>query len=86
MRTVQKDARGNEVYYGTKSSEILCKNISYTDDLVVCLISLLWKKHAYEITLLSVSLTLRVERRLRVFENKVLRKIFGPKRNEVTGG
>jgi hypothetical protein len=23
--------------------------------------------------------------RLRVFENRVLRKIFGPKRNEVTG-
>jgi hypothetical protein len=25
------------------------------------------------------------ERRLRVFENRVLRGIFGPKRNEVTG-
>jgi hypothetical protein len=31
-------------------------------------------------------LTLREERRLRVFENKVLRRIFGPKRDEVTGG
>jgi hypothetical protein len=31
------------------------------------------------------TLTLRVERRLRVFENTVLRKIFGPKREEVTG-
>jgi hypothetical protein len=31
------------------------------------------------------SLTLREEHRLRVFENMVLRKIFGPKRNEVTG-
>ena len=30
------------------------------------------------------SLTLRKERRLRVFENRVLR-IFGPKRDEVTG-
>jgi hypothetical protein len=29
------------------------------------------------------SLTLREERRLRVFENRVLRRIFGPKRNEV---
>jgi hypothetical protein len=29
-------------------------------------------------------LTLREERRLRVFENRVLRRIFGPKRNEVT--
>jgi hypothetical protein len=31
------------------------------------------------------SLTLREEHRLRVFENRVLRKIFGPKRDEVTG-
>jgi hypothetical protein len=28
-------------------------------------------------------LTLRKEHRLRVFENKVLRRIFGPKRDEV---
>jgi hypothetical protein len=28
----------------------------------------------------------REEHRLRVFENKVLRRIFGPKRDEVTGG
>ena len=33
----------------------------------------------------SWSLTLREERRLRVFENRVLRRIFGPKRDEVTG-
>jgi len=31
------------------------------------------------------SLTLRVERRLRVFENRVLRRIFGPKTGEVIG-
>jgi len=31
------------------------------------------------------SLTLRKERKLRVFENKVLRRIFGPRRDEVTG-
>jgi hypothetical protein len=31
------------------------------------------------------SLTLREEQRLRVFENRVLRRIFGPKRDEVTG-
>jgi len=30
------------------------------------------------------SLTLRKERRFRVFENRVLRRIFGPKREEVT--
>ena len=33
----------------------------------------------------KLSLTLREEHRLRVFENKVLRKIFGAKRNEITG-
>jgi hypothetical protein len=31
------------------------------------------------------SLTLREEHRLRVFENRVLRRIFGPKRGEVKG-
>ena len=31
------------------------------------------------------SLTLREERRPRVFENRVLRRILGPKRDEVTG-
>ena len=31
------------------------------------------------------SLILREERRLRVFENGVLRRMFGPKRDEVTG-
>jgi hypothetical protein len=31
------------------------------------------------------SLTLREEHRLRVFENRVLRRIFGPKRDDVTG-
>jgi hypothetical protein len=30
------------------------------------------------------SLTLREELRLRAFENRVLRRIFGPKRDEVT--
>jgi hypothetical protein len=31
------------------------------------------------------SLKLREEHRLRVFENRVLRRIFGPKRDDVTG-
>ena len=31
------------------------------------------------------SLTLREERKLRVFENTVLRRIFGPRRDDVTG-
>jgi hypothetical protein len=48
----------------------------------------------YKATLLPVilygcetwSLALREEHKLRVFENTVLRRIFGPKRDEVTGG
>ena len=31
------------------------------------------------------SLILREKRRLRVFQNRVLRRVFGPKRDEVTG-
>jgi hypothetical protein len=31
------------------------------------------------------SLALREERRLKLFENRVLRRIFGPKNDEVTG-
>jgi hypothetical protein len=31
------------------------------------------------------SLTLREKRRLKAFENRMLRRIFGPKRDEVTG-
>jgi hypothetical protein len=34
----------------------------------------------------TLSLTLREEHRLRVFENRVLRRIFGPLRDEMTGG
>jgi len=31
------------------------------------------------------SLTLREERKLKAFENMVMRRIFGPRRDEVTG-
>jgi hypothetical protein len=32
------------------------------------------------------SLTIREEHRLRMFDNRVLRRIFGQKRDELTGG
>ena len=49
------------------------------------------KNKKYRYIILSVvfygcenwSITMRVERRLRAFENRVLRRIFGPKREEV---
>jgi hypothetical protein len=58
-----------------------------------CLLSKKLKIKIYRTIILPVvlygcetwSLTLRDERRLRVFENRVLRKVFGPKRDEVTG-
>jgi hypothetical protein len=34
---------------------------------------------------IATEIPLKEERRLRVFENRVLRRIFGPKRDEVTG-
>jgi hypothetical protein len=59
-----------------------------------CLLSRNLKIKIYKTIILPVvlyrcetwSLTLREKHRLRVFENRVLRRIFGPKRNEVTGG
>jgi hypothetical protein len=58
-----------------------------------CLLSRNIKVKIYKTVILPVvlygcktwSLTLREEHRLRVFENRVLRGIFGPKRNEVMG-
>jgi hypothetical protein len=56
------------------------------------LLSKYLKIKIYRTTILPVlyvcetwSLTLREECRLRVFENRVLRRILGPKRDEVTG-
>jgi hypothetical protein len=34
----------------------------------------------------KLGLTLREEQRFRVFQNRVLKRIFGPKREEVAGG
>jgi hypothetical protein len=58
-----------------------------------CLLSRNVKVKIYKTIILAVvlygyetwSLTLREEHRLRVFENRVLRRMFGPKRDEVTG-
>jgi hypothetical protein len=35
---------------------------------------------------LGLSLAVREEHRFRVFENRVLKRIFGPKREKVAGG
>jgi hypothetical protein len=59
-----------------------------------CLLSKNVKLRTYETIILPVvlygyetlSLTLREEHRLKVFENRVLRRMFFPKRDEVAGG
>ena len=71
---------GNACYHLVQnllSSSLLSKNL---------------KMKIYKNTILLVlfgcetwSLTLREECRLRVFENRVLRRIFGPKRDKVRG-
>ena len=68
---------GNSVQ-NLMSSSLLFKNIKVKIYRVVILPVVLYGCKAW-------SLTLREEHRLRVFENRVLRKICGPKRDEVTG-
>jgi hypothetical protein len=49
----------------------------------------MYKSIAFPVVLygcVTWSLTVREEQRLRVFENRVLRRICGPKRDEVKGG
>jgi len=60
------------------SSSLLSKNIKINIYTTIILPVVLY---GCEIWLL----TLREKRELSVFENRVLRRIFGPKRNEVTG-
>jgi hypothetical protein len=45
-----------------------------------------WNRDFLILTGLDRSLTLREEQRLRMFQNRVLRRIFGLKRDEVVGG
>ncbi|KAJ4443576.1 hypothetical protein ANN_05250 [Periplaneta americana] len=72
---------GNPCYYSVEkllSSSLLSKNLKVRIYKTVILPVVLYGCEAW-------TLTLREEQRLRVFENKILRKIFGAKRDEVTG-
>jgi hypothetical protein len=58
------------------SSPLLSENVRIVIcNTVILLMILYWRE--------MLSLTLREEHRLRVFENRALRRIFGPKRDEV---
>jgi hypothetical protein len=54
--------------------------------LVCCLKNIKIRTYKTIILPVVVYLILKKQHRLRVFENRVLRRIFEPKRDEVTGG
>ena len=72
---------GNACYHVVQnllSSSLLSKNIKIERYRTIILPVVLYGCG-------TSSLTLREERRLRLFEKRVLRRVFGPKRDEVTG-
>jgi hypothetical protein len=72
---------GNACYHSVQnllSSSLLPKNVKIKIYRTIILPVVLYGCESW-------SLTLREECRLRVFENRVLRRIFGPKRDEVRG-
>ena len=72
---------GNACYHSVQnllSPSLLSKNLKIKIYRTIILPVVLYGCEAW-------SLTLREERKLRVFENIVLKRIFGPRRDEVTG-
>jgi hypothetical protein len=73
---------GNACYYSVQSllsSRLLSRNVKVKIYKTIILPVVLYGRKTW-------SLKLGVEHRLRVFENRVLRRIFGSKKDEVTGG
>ena len=72
---------GNACYYSVQnllSSSLLSKNLKIKIYRTIILPVVVYGCETW-------SLTLKEEGRLRVFENRVWRRVFGPKRDEVTG-
>ena len=72
---------GNACYHSVQnllSSRLLSKNLKIKIYRTIILLVVLYGCETW-------SLTLREERKLRVFENLMLRRIFGPRRDEVMG-
>ena len=86
QNSIQKEIKcilklGNACYHSVQnilSSSLLSKNLTIKICRTIILPVVLYGCETW-------SLTLREEHRLRVFENRVLRRIFGPKRDGVTG-
>jgi len=72
---------GNACYHSVQnllSSRLLSKNLKIKTYRTIILPVVLYGRETW-------SLTLREERKLSMFENMVMRRIFGPRRDEVTG-
>ena len=86
QNSIQEEIRstlklGNACYHSVQnllSSSLLSKNLKLKIYRTIILPVVLYGCE-------TCSLTLREEHRLRVSENRVLRRIFGPKRDRVTG-
>jgi hypothetical protein len=77
----RKKKIGNACYYSVQNllfSGLLSKNLKIKIYRTIILLVVLYGCEAW-------SLTLKEEHRLKVFENRVLRRVFGPERDEVTG-
>jgi hypothetical protein len=73
---------GNACYHSVQnllSSRLLSKNVKVTIYKSISLPVVLYGRETW-------SLTVREENKLRVLENRVRRRIFGPKKDGVTGG
>jgi hypothetical protein len=73
---------GNECYHSVQnllSSRLLSKNVKVRIYKNIILLVVLYGCETWP-------LTVREEHKLRVFENRALRRIFGPKKDGVTGG
>jgi hypothetical protein len=73
---------GNACYHSAQnflSSRLLSKNVKVRIYKTIILPVVLYGSGTWP-------LTVRQEHKLRVFENRVLKRIFGPKRDGVTGG
>jgi len=85
QNSIQKEIKsrlklGNACYYSVQNllfSSLLSKTLKIKIYRNIILLVVLYGCETW-------SLTLREERRLGVFENRVLRRVFGPKRDEVT--
>ena len=81
MQQVVVISSGNACYHSVQnllSSRLLSKNLKIKIYRTIILPVILYGCETW-------SLTLREERKLRVFENVVLRIIFGPGKDDVTG-